>query len=137
MSPSQIAAKHISNPDMSSEALAECASKAALDRKALDVLVIDVRTRVSYTDFVVLASGTSDRHVAAVAEVVEHAIKEAGTTVIGTEGAREGQWALIDAGHIVVHVFHQDIRPSYDLETLFQEAPKTRPKTHVESVQKR
>jgi ribosome-associated protein len=96
----------------------------AQDRKALDVVVLDVRGRTSYADFLVIASGTSDRHVQSIAELVDTTVSREGTRPIGSEGLREGQWALIDFGAVVVHIFHQFTREVYDLETLWRDAPR-------------
>lgn len=106
------------------EALVRRVADLALDKKAGDVVVIDVRGRSSYTDFLVIASGTSDRHVQSVAEGVETAMREAGVKPIGAEGLREGQWALLDFGSVVVHVFHQFTRDVYKLEELWRDAPR-------------
>ena len=95
-----------------------------LERKALDVVVIDVRGRSSYTDFLVITSGTSDRHVQSVAKLVEDDLRKEKMRPIGTEGIRGGQWALLDFGSVVLHVFHQFTRDVYDLETLWKDAPR-------------
>jgi ribosome-associated protein len=102
----------------------------ALERKALDVVVIDVRGRSSYTDYIVIASGTSDRHVQSVAENVEVTIKHEGQMSIGREGLREGQWALIDFGGVVLHVFHQFTREVYHLESMWEDAPRVPVQAH-------
>ncbi len=94
--------------------------------KAQNVVVVDLRSRSTYTDFLVIASGTSDRHVQSIAEAVEVTLKREQITIVGAEGAREGQWALIDLGGVVVHVFHQFARDQYDLESLYDKAPRTR-----------
>lgn len=84
-----------------------------------------MRGRVSYTDFVVIASGTSDRHVKAVADAIGPALKrEHGLKALGQEGLREGQWALIDFGDVILHVFHQFTREVYALEELWRDAPR-------------
>jgi ribosome-associated protein len=88
------------------------------------VNIIDVRGRSSYTDFLVIASGTSDRHVQSVAELVREGLREEGQRPLGSEGLREGQWALLDFGSVVVHVFHPITRQLYDLEELWQDAPR-------------
>jgi ribosome-associated protein len=98
--------------------------EAALERKALDVVVFDVRGRSSYADFLVLASGTSDRHVQSVAENVDTSMGHQGVHCIGREGLREGQWALIDFGSVVLHVFHQFTRTVFDLESMWRDAPR-------------
>ncbi len=109
-----------------SETLAQSLARAALDLKAEDVMILDVRGRTSYADYLVLGTGTSDRHVQAVAENCEAELKRGGHTIIGSEGVREGQWALIDAGSVIVHIFHPYTRDLYDLETLWEDAPRIR-----------
>src|SRR5690242_8860288 len=108
------------------ETLARRVADLALEKKALDVEVIDVRGLSSYTDFLVVASGTSDRHVQSIGEGVEGSLRGEGKTVIGSEGLREGQWALIDFGEVVLHVFHQFTRQVYDLDGLWARAPRLR-----------
>ena len=95
-------------------------AEVADERKALDIEVIDVRGRCSYADFLVIASGTSDRHVTSIAELVDSTLHAEGVRSIGREGLREGQWALIDFGSVMVHVFHQFTRQDYDLESLWR-----------------
>ncbi len=85
---------------------------------------MDVRGRASYTDFIIIASGTSDRHVQSVAEHVVASLREEGERALGSEGVRDGQWALIDCGGVVVHVFHQFTRRVYDLDGLWSKAPR-------------
>jgi ribosome-associated protein len=99
-------------------------AEVALERKALDVVVLDVRGRSSYTDFIVLASGTSDRHVQAVAELVAVTLSHQGVRNISREGLREGQWALIDFGSVILHVFHEFTRQVYNLEEMWHDAPR-------------
>lgn len=109
--------------------MAEC----ALDRKAQDVVILDLRKKSSYADFLVVASGTSDRHVQSVAEFVEEDLGKRGEHVLGTEGLREGQWALVDFGPVVLHVFHQYTREVYDLESLWADVPQEHVKPSVSS----
>jgi len=99
-------------------------SEAALDQKALDLLVIDVRGLTSFADGFILATATSDRHAKAVADAVTKAAKDAGLGVLGTEGYDEGHWILIDVGDIIVHVFQEETRSHYDLERLWADAPR-------------
>ena len=103
---------------------ATLAAHAALEKKAEEVVVIDLRELSSYTDFLVICSGASDRQLDAVAEGVEAGMKEAGHRTIGTEGSRGGKWLLLDFGDVVLHVFHQDERAYYDLEGLWADAPR-------------
>ena len=97
--------------------------EAALDRKAEDVLALDVREQSSFADTFLLATGTSDRHVRAICDAMERAAKEEGETVLGVEGYTEGRWILLDLADIVVHLFQADVRTFYDLERLWSEAP--------------
>jgi len=106
------------------ETLVRRIADLALDKKAVDVVVVDVRGESSYTDFLVIGSGTSDRHVQSIAEGVETTMRQAGVKPIGSEGLREGQWALIDFGSVVVHVFHPFTRDVYKLEELWKDAPR-------------
>jgi len=99
-----------------------CAAKA-LDKKAFNVRVLDVRNLSSLTDFLVLASGGSDRQVQAAAESVHLGLKkEHDTMPLGIEGMREGRWVLIDYGDVMVHIFHEPVREFYDLDGLWAEA---------------
>lgn len=92
--------------------------------KGLNTVVIDLRGRVSYTDFVIVTTGTSERHVNAVAKRVDEAMAEAGRKTLGMEGTGQGQWALLDYGDIIVHVFNKQARQEYDLERMWSEAPR-------------
>ena len=105
------------------EATARRAAAAALEKKAGDVVLIDLRKHSSYADFLVVCSGTNDRQLEAIAEGVEKSLRESGETPIGTEGARGGRWVLLDFGDVVVHVFAEDERAYYDLEGLWSDAP--------------
>jgi ribosome-associated protein len=97
--------------------------EAAQDRKADDVVGLDVRTISSFADTFIIATGTSDRHVRSVADSIEAALKAHGDPPIGIEGHDEGRWVLIDCGDAIVHVFQQEIRDHYDLERLWSDAP--------------
>lgn len=87
--------------------------------KAVDVRVLDVHDRSSFTDLMVIASGTSNRHVRSLAENVAKRAKEHGVDPLGTEGEREGEWILVDLGDVVVHVMQQQVRDFYNLEKLW------------------
>lgn len=111
------------NPE--AKALAHKIGRAVLEKKALDVMVLDVRGIASYADYVVLASGESDRQVAAMAEGAEHKVKtEDGLHTIGSEGFETGQWVLLDYGDVVAHLFNAEVRSHYDLEGLWADAPR-------------
>jgi len=89
------------------------------DMKARDVTLMDVRGKTPVTDYMVVASGTSDRHVKAIAETVAYRAKDAGEPPLGTEGVNEGEWALIDLNGVVVHVMLPRVRDFYALERLW------------------
>lgn len=105
-------------------ALARRAAHLLADRKASDVVLLDVRGMSSYADYFVLASGDSERQVAATAEHVRESLKAAGHRTIGTEGFDTGHWVLLDFGEVVVHVFFTEMRTFYDLDGLWADAPK-------------
>src|SRR5205809_585033 len=101
------------------------AMQAALEKKALEPVLIDVTAEGTYTDFILVVSGRSDRHVQAVADgVLETLKKQQGMAPLGVEGKRDGQWTLIDFGDLIVHVFYHPMREFYDLEGLWADAPR-------------
>jgi ribosome-associated protein len=89
------------------------------DMKARDIQILDVRGKTAVTDYMIIASGTSDRHVKAIAETVAFRAKDAGETPLGTEGLTEGEWALVDLNGVVVHVMLPKVRDFYSLERLW------------------
>ena len=111
-------------PRASALEAAHLALEAALDRKGLEPVLLDVRALCSYTEYILLVSGRSDRQVDAIAEGVSHALRDEGRRPIGVEGTSSGQWALLDFGDVVIHVFHHPMRLHYDLESLWHEAPR-------------
>jgi ribosome-associated protein len=105
--------------------LAKAAMEAALEKKALEPVLLDVQGQSSYTDYILVLSGRSDRHVQAVADaVVESLRRTRNARPLGIEGKRDGQWTLIDFGDVVVHVFYHPVREFYDLEGLWVDAPR-------------
>jgi ribosome-associated protein len=97
--------------------------EAALDRKADDVVGLDVREISSFADTFIIATGTSDRHVCAVADSIQAALKAEGDPPMGVEGYDEGRWVLVDCGDTIVHIFQQEVRDHFDLERLWSDAP--------------
>jgi ribosome-associated protein len=118
-----LATEHSPEVPLTTEALARSLADALIDKKGLEVVILDLRGRSSYADFLVIASGTSDRHVQALAEA---AAQVRGARQVGVEGLHEGQWALVDFGSVVLHVFHQYSREVYDLEGMLRDAPRLR-----------
>lgn len=94
------------------------------DLKAREVTVIDVRGRTSVTDYLVIASGTSTRHVKAMADEVVLAAKRLAHPPLGVEGEKESEWILVDLGDLVVHLMLPRAREFYGLERLWQESPR-------------
>ncbi len=109
---------------MNSTEMARLAAGAALDKKALDPVVLDLREISSVDDFFVILTGTSDRHVQAVAQNGIETFDAAGILHLGEEGLREGRWVLMDFGEVVVHVFLKEVRDYYDIERLWIDAPR-------------
>jgi len=104
--------------------LAESVAALALDRKAADVVVLDLREISSVTDYFVICTGRSDVHVRAIVERIETALAERGERPLAREGVAHGAWALLDYGDVVIHVFQPDSRAFYDLERLWSQAPR-------------
>lgn len=108
----------------------------ALEKKALNVRVLNVRGLSSLTDYLVLASGQSDRQVQAIAESVRVGLKlHHALPPLAVEGVKEGRWVLLDYGDVMVHVFHEPVRDYYDLDGLWREAievpiPEDNPAVH-------
>jgi ribosome-associated protein len=103
------------------------------DDKAKEIVTIGLNGRSSLCDAIVVASGTSSRHVASIAEHLARRLKEAGYGTRPLNGAAQGDWALVDAGDVIVHVFRPEVRAYYDLEGMWSvPEPKPRPK-HAKS----
>ena len=100
------------------------ATEAALEKKGLEPVLLDVSEQGTYTDFILVISGRSDRHVQAVADGVLEAMKHRGLRPIGVEGMRDGHWTLLDFGDFIVHVFYHPMREFYDLEGMWVDAPR-------------
>lgn len=95
----------------------------ALEKKALEPVLLDVRGLCTYCNYQLVLSGRSDRQVDAISEGIVVGLKQEGVRALGTEGKRSGSWSLLDFGDFVVHIFHHPLREHYDLEGLWHEAP--------------
>ncbi len=100
------------------------AVKAAQDKKAEEILVLDLREAFAFTDFFVVMHGLSARQNNAIAGAVEHELKKAGLRPLGVEGEAHGEWILLDYGFFVVHVFSRPARAYYALEKLWGDVPR-------------
>jgi len=101
-------------------------ARAALDKKAENLKVLDLTELSGFTEYFVICSGTSDRQVQAIADSVEHALKLKGKSLLSSEGYQDGRWVLMDFGDVVVHVFLEALREYYDLENLWADAPRVK-----------
>jgi ribosome-associated protein len=99
--------------------LLDCIGQALDDGKAEDVVVIDLQGKTSIADHMVIATGRSQRQVSALAERVLTMIRERGNGRAGSEGMRQGDWVLIDAGDVIVHLFRPEVRRFYNLEKMW------------------
>ncbi|MBV9208987.1 MAG: ribosome silencing factor [Acidobacteria bacterium] len=98
---------------------------AASDKKAHDLVVLDLRAIASFTDYFVITSGANPRQVQAIAdEIVERLKKQQGTRALRVEGYRSAEWVLVDYGDFIVHVFDNKARQFYDLERLWRDAAR-------------
>jgi ribosome-associated protein len=109
-------------PSQDAQQMALSAAGAGLDKKAIDVEIIDVTGKVDYADYLVLMTGQSDRHVGSIADGVDAALSKLGWNAISVEGMPKGHWVLLDFVDIVVHVFSADTRALYDIDGLWMDA---------------
>ncbi|MGC8520725.1 MAG: ribosome silencing factor [Steroidobacteraceae bacterium] len=112
-------------------ALLRIVQAALEDMKAVNVKMIDVRGLTDVADSLVIASGTSDRHVRSIAERVIEQAKASGVRPLGTEGEREGEWVLVDLRDIIVHVMLPRVREFYALERLWEAGAAPEAPAHV------
>ena len=104
--------------------LALVAAQAAADKKATDVVLMDVSEQLVITDCFMIASAPNERQVESIVESVEEKMRAAGTKPVRREGAREGRWVLLDFVDVVVHVQHDEERSFYQLEKLWKDCPR-------------
>ncbi len=105
--------------NLDSQQLLDFALDKVDDMKARDIVKLDVRETSSITDYLVICTGTSKRHVQSIADHVAKEARHAGETPIGQEGQDVGEWVLVDLGDVVVHVMQDQTRDFYDLEKLW------------------
>ncbi len=118
---------------MKEEEIKNLAVTTLEDMKAVDLVVLDVRGKSSVTDFMIIVSGTSDRHVKAMANNLVVEMKKAAVKPLGVEGDNVGEWVLVDLADVIVHIMLPDVRDFYQLEKLWEagsvdEVTEMRPK---------
>ncbi len=119
---SQIPARDIEIPTRVRRAVA-----AMQDRKARDLLVLELAEISDFTDFFLLSTGSSERQVRAIADAVDERLREDGVRALHIEGYEHGQWVLMDYGDFLVHIFYEPTREYYQLERLWADAPNVTP----------
>jgi ribosome-associated protein len=98
--------------------------KAALGKKAIAPVLLDVRDLTSFADVFMICSGRSNRQVSAIADNIRVELKTQGIHPLSVEGKKDGHWVLMDYGHVVIHVFYESTRRFFDLEGLWADAPR-------------
>lgn len=104
---------------MTTEELKKLAITALEDLKAEDILVLDVKDKTTISDWIIVATGSSSRHVRSIANNVAIEAKKANAPHLGSEGEEDGEWVLVDLGDVIVHVMQRQAREYYDLESLW------------------
>jgi ribosome-associated protein len=97
---------------------------AVMGKKAIDMVVLDVRELTSFSDIFIICSGRSNRQVSAIADYVQVNLKKHAIKPLSVEGKKEGHWVLLDYGHVIIHVFYEPVRAFYDLEGLWIDAKR-------------
>lgn len=110
--------------DKSGREIATHLAKAALAKKAENLVVLDVRGLASYTDYLVIMSGRSTRHTQGLADAVDEVLRSKRVSATSSEGFNEGLWILLDYNDVVVHIFYTEVREFYNLEGLWHDAPR-------------
>jgi len=99
-------------------------SRFALEKKAYDLVLMEVRGITSIADYFIICSGRSDRQVQSIAQGIGENLGAMGTRPLAVEGMSRGQWVLMDFADVIVHIFYQPVREFYDLEGLWGHAPR-------------
>ncbi|MBI5374823.1 MAG: ribosome silencing factor [Candidatus Schekmanbacteria bacterium] len=120
--------KAISPKKLTPRQMALKAAEFADDKKALDIIIFDVRKLTTVTDFFCICHGTSDRHAKTIAEDIIEQFKKNGHIPLASEGFSTCQWIVVDFADIVVHVFQKDARDYYNLEGIWGDAPVVKAK---------
>ncbi|MBL7713814.1 MAG: ribosome silencing factor [Bdellovibrionales bacterium] len=114
--------KKTTSEDPSQNRALECA-RAAIDKRAENLKILDLTELSGFTDYFVLCNGSSDRQVKSISDAIDHAMTQAGAELVSIEGYSEGRWVLMDYGDVVIHIFLDALREYYALERLWADAP--------------
>ncbi|MBW1636726.1 MAG: ribosome silencing factor [Deltaproteobacteria bacterium] len=119
--------------EKSGNVLAQICAQTALDTKAEELIILDVRKLTTFTEYFVIMSGRSTRHVQGLAEAIEGKLRSKRVKASTAEGLQDGMWVLLDFDDVVVHIFYHEQRKFYDLEGLWHEAKRV--KVEIEQKQ--
>ena len=122
-------------PDPSPDQSLDLYVKAALGKKAIGLVMLDVRELTSIADVFIVCSGISNRQVSAIAEYIQVDLKKQGIKPLSVEGIKEGHWVLLDYGHVIIHVFYEPVRNFYDLEGLWVDADKIKTPSLINAME--
>ena len=109
---------------------------AVMGKKAMDLVVLDVRELTSVSDIFIICSGRSNRQVSAIAEYIQVNLKKHAIKPLSVEGRKEGHWVLLDYGHVIIHIFYEPVRAFYDLEGLWIDANRIETKRFLKDPAK-
>jgi len=110
--------------------------KAALGKKAIGLVILNVRELTSIADAFIICSGRSNRQVSAIAEYIQVDLKKHGIKPLSVEGIKEGHWVLLDYGHVIIHIFYEPVRNFYDLEGLWVDAERIQTESLIKHMDK-
>ena len=122
-------------PDPSPDQSLDLYVKAALGKKAISLVILDVRELTSIADVFIVCSGISNRQVSAIAEYIQVDLKKQGIKPLSVEGIKEGHWVLLDYGHVIINVFYEPVRNFYDLEGLWVDADKIKTPSLINAME--
>jgi len=111
--------------------------KAALKKRALNLIAIEIKEISSFADYFIICSGSSSRQVQAIASSIKLDLKKEGIYSLGIEGFNEGEWILLDYDEVIIHVFYQPLREFYELERLWADAPRVDLKDESKELDKK
>ena len=111
---------------MTSRKLAKIVAELASDKKAQDILILDMRKMVNFCDYFVICSGNTNRQVRAIADHIDDEMGEVGMPLRFKQGLKNSDWVIFDAGDVVVHIFAKEMREFYGLEYLWREAKEVK-----------